>query len=78
MKKLIVLIIAAVLVLTVSAVSAKGITIAVPNDATNEGRALLLLEAYGLMWITASSTVTTHLPLSWMQLSFMKTLNPRT
>ena len=58
MKKLIVLILAAALVLTVSAASAAGIKIAVPNDATNEGRALLLLEAYGVIDVDDAAGIT--------------------
>ncbi|MBQ6509195.1 MAG: hypothetical protein IJI07_06965 [Flexilinea sp.] len=58
MKKLTVLFLAALLLLTVSAVSAKGITIAVPNDATNEGRALLLLEAYGVIDVDDEAGIT--------------------
>ncbi len=58
MKKLTLLFLAALLLLTVSAVSAKGITIAVPNDATNEGRALLLLEAYGLLDVDDEAGIT--------------------
>ena len=58
MKKMTVLFLAALLLLTVSAVSAKGITIAVPNDATNEGRALLLLEAYGLIDVDDEAGIT--------------------
>ena len=58
MKKYLVLIIAALLVLTAATVSAKGITIAVPNDATNEGRALLLLEAYGVIDVDDEAGIT--------------------
>ena len=58
MKKLTALFLAALLLLTVSAVSAKGITIAVPNDATNEGRALLLLEAYGVIDVDDEAGIT--------------------
>ena len=58
MKKLVVLILAAVLVLTAASASAKGITIAVPNDATNEGRALLLLEAYGVIDVDDEAGIT--------------------
>ena len=58
MKKFFVLIIAALLVLTAASVSAKGITIAVPNDATNEGRALLLLEAYGVIDVDDEAGIT--------------------
>ncbi|MBE6640111.1 MAG: hypothetical protein E7619_00850 [Ruminococcaceae bacterium] len=36
-------------VLTLSACGNKGITIAIPNDTTNEARALLLLEANGII-----------------------------
>ena len=58
MRKMTVLFLAALLLLTVSAVSAKGITIAVPNDATNEGRALLLLEAYGVIDVDDEAGIT--------------------
>ena len=58
MKKYLVLIIAALLVLTTASVSAKGLTIAVPNDATNEGRALLLLEAYGVIDVDDEAGIT--------------------
>ena len=58
MKKYLVLVIAALLVLTAATVSAKGITIAVPNDATNEGRALLLLEAYGVIDVDDEAGIT--------------------
>ena len=53
MKKIVSLLIAAVLlcgaVFSLSACSPKGLTIAVPNDTTNEARALLLLEAQGII-----------------------------
>lgn len=58
MKKLFVFILAAVLVLTAASVSAAGLKIAVPNDATNEGRALLLLEAYGLIDVDDEAGIT--------------------
>ncbi len=58
MKKLTLLFLAALLVLSVSAVSADGIKIAVPNDATNEGRALLLLEAYGVIDVDDEAGIT--------------------
>ena len=58
MKKLFGLILAAVLVLTSATVSAAGIKIAVPNDATNEGRALLLLEAYGVIDVDDEAGIT--------------------
>ena len=51
MKKLIALVLAFVLTLSLTACFADGIKIAVPNDPTNEGRALLLLQAYGLLTI---------------------------
>lgn len=53
MKKLLSLFLAALFVfaavLTLSACGNKGITIAIPNDTTNEARALLLLEANGII-----------------------------
>lgn len=53
MKKILSLILSAVLLLTAMGLMTgcgdKGITIAVPNDATNEARALLLLEANGII-----------------------------
>ena len=58
MKKLTVLILALALVLSTAAVYADGITIAVPNDATNEGRALLLLEAYGVIEVDDEAGIT--------------------
>ena len=48
MKKLTALVLALALILSLAAASAE-ITIAVPDDPTNEGRALLLLESYGLI-----------------------------
>ena len=48
MKKFLSLVLAALLVLSTTAAFADGITIAVPNDPTNEGRALLLLQANGI------------------------------
>ena len=47
MKKFLSLILAALLVLSATVALADTITIAVPNDPTNEGRALLLLQANG-------------------------------
>ncbi len=58
MKKLIAIILTAALLLTAAAVSAAGIKIAVPNDATNEGRALLLLEAYGVIDVDDEAGIT--------------------
>ena len=51
MKKAITLILALILVLTFAGCGKKSspVLIAVPNDPTNEGRALLLLEAHGLI-----------------------------
>ena len=49
MKKLIALVIALALTLSLTAALADTITIAVPNDPTNEGRALLLLQSYGVL-----------------------------
>ena len=58
MKKFFALILTAALLLTAAAVSADGLKIAVPNDATNEGRALLLLEAYGLLDVDDEAGIT--------------------
>ena len=49
MKKIIALVVALVLTLTLTAALADKITIAVPNDPTNEGRALLLLQSNGIL-----------------------------
>ena len=49
MKKLIALVLAFALVLSLAAALADPITIAVPNDPTNEGRALLLLQKLGVL-----------------------------
>ena len=58
MKKIIALLVALVLTLSLTAAFADGITIAVPNDATNEGRALLLLQAYGLITVDENAGIT--------------------
>ena len=58
MKKLIALILALALSLTLSTAFADGIKIAVPNDATNEGRALLLLQAYGVLKVNPDAGIT--------------------
>ena len=58
MKKLIALILALALALTLSTAFADGIKIAVPNDATNEGRALLLLQAYGVLKVNPDAGIT--------------------
>jgi D-methionine transport system substrate-binding protein len=47
-----------VLTLSLTAAFADGIKIAVPNDATNEGRALLLLQAYGLLKVDEKAGIT--------------------
>ncbi len=58
MKKFLSLILAALLVLSASVALADTITIAVPNDPTNEGRALLLLQAYGYIKLDPEAGVT--------------------
>ncbi len=59
MKKFLSLILAAVLVLSCTAAAlADGITIAVPNDPTNEGRALKLLEANGIITLKEDAGIT--------------------
>ena len=58
MKKFLSLILAAVLALSVSAALADTITIAVPNDPTNEGRALLLLQSYGIISLDPEAGIT--------------------
>ena len=58
MKKIIALVVALVLTLSLTAAFADGIKIAVPNDATNEGRALLLLQAYGLLKVDENAGIT--------------------
>jgi len=58
MKKIIALVTALVLALSLTAAFADGIKIAVPNDATNEGRALLLLQAYGLLKVDENAGIT--------------------
>ena len=58
MKKIIALLAALVLTLSLTAAFADGIKIAVPNDATNEGRALLLLQAYGLLKVDENAGIT--------------------
>ena len=58
MKKIIALVVALVLTLTLTAALADKITIAVPNDPTNEGRALLLLQAYGLITVDENAGIT--------------------
>ena len=58
MKKIIALVVALVLTLSLTAAFADGIKIAVPNDATNEGRALLLLQAYGVIKVDENAGIT--------------------
>ena len=58
MKKIIALVLALVLTLSLYAALADGITIAIPNDATNEGRALLLLQARGLISLKEDAGIT--------------------
>ena len=58
MKKIIALVLALVLALSLTAALADGITVAVPNDATNEGRALLLLQAQGLITLKEDAGIT--------------------
>ena len=58
MKKFLSLVLAALLVLGCTAAYADGITIAVPNDPTNEGRALLLLQANGYIKLDPNAGVT--------------------
>ena len=58
MKKIIALLVALVLTLSLTAAFADGIKIAIPNDATNEGRALLLLQAYGLITVDENAGIT--------------------
>ena len=58
MKKIIALLVALVLTLSLTAAFADGIRIAVPNDPTNEGRALLLLQAYGLLKVDENAGIT--------------------
>ena len=58
MKKIIALLVALVLTLSLTAAFADGIKIAVPNDATNEGRALLLLQAYGVIKVDEKAGIT--------------------
>ncbi|MGN0754880.1 MAG: MetQ/NlpA family ABC transporter substrate-binding protein [Aristaeellaceae bacterium] len=58
MKKFLSLILATLLVLSATAALADTITIAVPNDPTNEGRALLLLQANGYIKLDPDAGVT--------------------
>lgn len=58
MKKFLSVILATLLVLSCVPALADGLTIAVPNDPTNEGRALLLLEANGIIKLNPEAGVT--------------------
>ena len=58
MKKLITILLVAVLALSAVTAFADKITIAVPNDATNEGRALLLLQANGVIKLKDDAGIT--------------------
>ena len=58
MKKVLSLVLAALLVLSCTAAFADSIKIAVPNDPTNEGRALLLLQANGYIKLNPEAGVT--------------------
>ncbi|MBQ6563950.1 MAG: hypothetical protein IJL88_08560 [Clostridia bacterium] len=58
MKKLTALVLALVLCLTSVMALADSVKIAVPNDATNEGRALLLLQAYGVLKVDENAGIT--------------------
>ena len=58
MKKFLSLVLAALLVLSSVSALADGITIAVPNDPTNEGRALLLLQSAGYITLKEDAGIT--------------------
>ena len=58
MKKIRALVVAMVLTLSLTAAFADGIKIAIPNDATIEGRALLLLQAYGVLKVDEKAGIT--------------------
>ena len=49
MKKLLAIVLSLVLILSLASALADTVTIAVPNDPTNEGRALLLLQTAGVL-----------------------------
>lgn len=59
MKKLSAILLALVLVLSLSAAAlADTLTIAIPNDPTNEGRALLLLQSLGALTLSEDAGIT--------------------
>ena len=58
MKKFLALILCALMALSFTACSSGGLEIAVPNDTTNEARALLLLEANGIIKLKEGAGIT--------------------
>ena len=58
MKKFLALILCALMALSFTACSSGGLEIAVPNDTTNEARALLLLEANGIIKLKEGAGLT--------------------
>ena len=58
MKKIIALVLALVLTLSMTAALADTITIALPNDSTNEGRALNILQDAGIIKLKADAGIT--------------------
>lgn len=58
MKKFLALVVSLILVLGCVSALAEGLTIAVPNDPTNEARALLLLQANGLLKLDENAGIT--------------------
>ena len=58
MKQCLALILCALLALSFTACSSGGLEIAVPNDTTNEARALLLLEANGIIKLKEGAGIT--------------------
>lgn len=58
MKKIVTLLISLLLVLTMTGCKKDGYTIAVPNDTTNEARALIILENLGLIKLKEGAGIT--------------------
>ena len=58
MKKILALVLVLALALGATYALADGLTIALPNDATNEGRALLLLQAQGVITLKEDAGIT--------------------
>ena len=58
MKKFVAVLLSLVLSLTLVSALADTVTIAVPNDPTNEGRAVLLLEGAGIITLNEDATLT--------------------